>query len=164
MFFIQTIKNYFEAKKASRAADKFVEDMLYCGEVVYKQISDLENYGVDLKKHLQGFEVSEVKEYGYLPIDKRWTFDISFRPTDRIKIKINRFSNSDLAKRLGYKDTTFHALTVYVDDEEVIPSVETYTKFAQMAIKYLNEMFRNYLKEQQEKVAEVLKETEEKED
>ena len=85
MFFIQTIKNYFEAKKASRATDKFVKDMLYCGEVVYKQISDLENYGVDLKTHLNDFQVSEVKEYGYLPIDKQWTFDISFRPTDRIK-------------------------------------------------------------------------------
>lgn len=164
MFFIQTIKNYFEAKKASRAADKFVEDMLYCGEVVYKQISDLENYGVDLKKHLNDFQVSEVKEHGYLPIDKQWTFDISFRPTDRIKIKIKRFSNNDLAKRLGYKDTTFHSLTVYVDEEEVIPSVETYTKFSQMAIRYLNGMFQDYLKEQQEKVAEVLKESEEKED
>lgn len=160
MFFIQTIKDIVAAKKASREADKFIEDMLYCGEVVYNQIRDLENYGVDLKKHLREFDVSEVKEHGYGPLDKKWIFSVSFKPTERVKIIVKRFSNHDLAKRLGYEDYMFSSLSVYVDDEEVVPSVETYTQFAKMAIRYLNKMFQNYLTEQKRKVAEVLSEEE----
>ena len=114
MFFIQTIKKLHEAKIASRAADQFIKDMLYCGELVYRQLTDLENYGVDLKKHLKEFEVSEVNEKAVGQFDKQYVFTISFKLTDCVKIKVTRFSNGDLAKRLGRKDHMFCSLTIYI--------------------------------------------------
>ena len=140
MFFIQTIKKYFERKAAIDKADEEDRNDLYrrlkAGKMIYDKVKEIENAGVKLDGFLSNFTLNQ----------DGLSFWIEFDVDDKLKVRVGSVYEPKLAYRVfGNDEIKLHPAIFFVNGLEVMP--ENVEQMEQIAIRVCVLLNRKFEKE-----------------